>query len=90
MKNIKSYARFQDPGIKIPGMFKSSLSLKFINIIRCGGGGKSQSEQGRSEGFWRPGRRLPFGAPPPTPLFKKFVINQNLRNRLNCSQNLAI
>ena len=40
--------------------------------------------QRHSKGFWRPGRRLPFGAP------KKNVIHQNLRNRLNCSQHLAI
>ena len=42
--------------------------------------------QRRSEGFWRPGRRLLFCPRPP----KKFEIHQNLRNRLNCSQNLAI
>ena len=59
----------------------------------------SISTQRRSEGFWRPGRRLPFGAPPlrrppptpppPTPRIF-FLIHQNLRNRLNYSQNLAI
>ena len=55
------------------------------------------NQQRRSEGFWRPGRRLPFGAPlpgapppHPSPPQKKIVIHQNLRNHLNYSKNLAI
>ena len=54
-------------------------------------------KQRRSEGFWHPGRRLPFGVPSPapqpnlpTPPKKKLLIHQNLRNRLNYSKNLAI
>ena len=43
------------------------------------------NRQRRSEGFLAPGR-----PPPPWPPQQKFVIHQNLRNRWNCSQNLAI
>ena len=56
----------------------NSSLIKFTVYIRY--------KQRRSEGFWRPERRLPFGAPQ-----KIFFCNsQKFANRLNYSQNLAI
>ena len=51
----------------------------------------TEFRQRRSEGFGARDADFRLAPPPPRPSpQKKFVINQNLQNRLNCWQNLAI
>ena len=66
-RNRKTWKKKVDDDMKVLGLH-CNLSGQFSGM--CGGTSHGRMSkptrmymQRRSEGFWRPGRRLPFGAP---------------------------